>query len=799
MAYLNIKEGIMEKIVNENYIWDLHIHTCKCPKSSGEFSKMDVNQYVDGLVACFKKYPDLKMISFTDHNHMSSEVYKLFNDKNTNITVIPGVEVDFKIDSEQIESDFKQIIIYFDIKTFKIDSDSEKINKYLKNKTPINIQDFLKYLIVEIKVPFLLSPHFMKQGKRSINYNWDSEEAKKNIDLYIDQMFCFWETSSIRNIQYGIQFLKDFNKEKKVSIISFSDSHDFETLNKYLEKPNQYFLALPSFNGIRMVGSDCRRISSKKEKVLDENKGNFLGEICIGEQTINLSNKLNVVIGGRGSGKSILLDGIYLCKDANNVLNPKERQSYVLDKKIKIYDMNNKVIKSKNFEFDYYNQGYINKLFNNNNDIVNSEYFVKEFNSLEDFNEEKTKVEIIEDLDFIKVEDVIEECNVCSLSENILKISSQNEEVKIKNVSLIKKIDIDEDLLIKMKKALNSSNIVPKALQTNTNIIDCKNALMKTVLSEVSMYNQGIIEKSEFHNNIYNNYKTNLNAKNKMRKQKNKTLELVQSKFMKFSIPYINRVNIINAIIKLNGKDRNISHHSNAPIIANGNDKFTFSKELIVEKPIDYLFRQFNEYFDSNKCLKNGIKKSNIHDLDKMIFCYCYGNDLTMDSKKISDLDSELFGLIDLKINVSKEIFYEHENKKSDIRSLSPGSKANILMEYIVFKNSDIPLILDQPEDNIDNRTIYKQLTNWINSLKNKRQLIIATHDANIVINADTENVIMCKQDANDIFTYDYGSLEYGDMLDDVAELLEGGRKAIERRLLKYGEKEEFNDKDKIV
>ena len=65
----------MDRIVNENYIWDLHIHTCKCPKSSGKFHEMDSNQYVDGLVECFKNYKDLKMISFTDHNYMSSEMY----------------------------------------------------------------------------------------------------------------------------------------------------------------------------------------------------------------------------------------------------------------------------------------------------------------------------------------------------------------------------------------------------------------------------------------------------------------------------------------------------------------------------------------------------------------------------------------------------------------------------------------------------------------------------------------------------------------------------------------------------
>lgn len=789
----------MDRIVNENYIWDLHIHTCKCPKSSGEFHEMDSNQYVDGLVECFKNYKDLKMISFTDHNYMSSEIYNLFNEKKTNITLIPGIEVDVIIEPMPKKSGFKQIIVYFDIKSFKIDVDSEKINDYLKDNTPVKIQDFLNFLITEIKVPFLLSPHFMKQGKRSIDYNWDTEEAKKNIDKYIDQMFCFWETSSIKNIQYAIQFLKDFNKEDKVSIISFSDSHDFKTLNNYLRSPNQYFLSLPSFNGMRMVGSDCRRISNKKESILDKDKGNFFGEINVGSQKIELSNKLNVVIGGRGSGKSIFLDGIFICKPENKEEVIKKRRQYVLGRNIKAFDMNNKAIASKNFEFDYYNQGYINKLFDDNNDIVDSKYFEKEFNALENFNIEVIKGEIISDFDFDKKDDETQECNICSLSQNIVKIVSPKQEVKIKKVKCPKKLDITS-IFNGITKALDRPAITPKELKSNVNIINCKNELIKTVISAVSEYNKDIIEKLEFHNNVVTFYKEKLNEKDNIRKQKSETIGFVESKFEKLSIPYINRVNVINAIIDLYSKDRNISHTNKDPIIANENDEFTFVKELSVENSIDYLFRKFKEYFDSNKCSKKQIRKDNIHDLGKMINNYCYGeDDLTMESKRLSDLDSELFELKGLKLVVSKEIFYEHNNEKKDIRSLSPGSKANLLMEYIVFKDTSIPLILDQPEDNIDNRTIYKQLTNWLNSLKKKRQLIIATHDANIVINADAENVIMCNQKINDDFTYDYGSLEYGDMLDDVAELLEGGRKAIERRLLKYGEKEEDNDSDNTV
>ena len=119
---------------------------------------------------------------------------------------------------------------------------------------------------------------------------------------------------------------------------------------------------------------------------------------------------------------------------------------------------------------------------------------------------------------------------------------------------------------------------------------------------------------------------------------------------------------------------------------------------------------------------------------------------------------------------------------------MSPGTRANYLLEYIAFNETEKPLLIDQPEDNIDNSTIYNQLTKWFRSLKMKRQVIVVTHDANVVVNSDSENVIICNQIQDNQFTYSYGALEYGDNLDKVSKILDGGKEAIERRLLKYGE-----------
>lgn len=72
--------------------------------------------------------------------------------------------------------------------------------------------------------------------------------------------------------------------------------------------------------------------------------------------------------------------------------------------------------------------------------------------------------------------------------------------------------------------------------------------------------------------------------------------------------------------------------------------------------------------------------------------------------------------------------------------------------------------------------------------MKHMRQVIVVTHDANIVINADADNVIIASQDRNGSFTYKYGALEYDDTLEDASLILDGGKEAVKRRLLKYGE-----------
>ena len=116
------------------------------------------------------------------------------------------------------------------------------------------------------------------------------------------------------------------------------------------------------------------------------------------------------------------------------------------------------------------------------------------------------------------------------------------------------------------------------------------------------------------------------------------------------------------------------------------------------------------------------------------------------------------------------------------------------LIEKDLSNSINILMILDQPEDNIDNDNIYNQIADRIKKLKlkyNNFQSLIVTHNANVGITADSENIIIAKEILNDDsskqFLYEPGCIENKSFIKEVCDILEGGKIAMERRTIKYG------------
>ncbi len=120
-----------------------------------------------------------------------------------------------------------------------------------------------------------------------------------------------------------------------------------------------------------------------------------------------------------------------------------------------------------------------------------------------------------------------------------------------------------------------------------------------------------------------------------------------------------------------------------------------------------------------------------------------------------------------------------------DMNQLSPGEKGTVLLVfYLLIDKGDIPLIIDQPEENLDNETIVKLLVPAITEAKNRRQVIIVTHNPNLAVVCDAEQVIRAhihKTDKNRV-EYVTGSIENPRMNTHLVDVLEGTSRAFKIR-----------------
>ncbi|MCB9802926.1 hypothetical protein H6761_02830 [Candidatus Nomurabacteria bacterium] len=184
-------------------------------------------------------------------------------------------------------------------------------------------------------------------------------------------------------------------------------------------------------------------------------------------------------------------------------------------------------------------------------------------------------------------------------------------------------------------------------------------------------------------------------------------------------------------------------------------------------------------------------------------FTTCDGESVTIESQLrdnygIEDFYNWLFDPTNFEI-VSSLKFDD-----TNLYVLSPGQKGIILlMLFLEIDKGDYrPLIIDQPEENLDNLSVYKDLINYFRERKQYRQIIMVTHNPNLVVNTDAEQIIVASYNGKHIprLTYSSGSLEdqakqipntstmelEDGIIEQVCNILEGGERAFEKRKKKY-------------
>ena len=148
-----------------------------------------------------------------------------------------------------------------------------------------------------------------------------------------------------------------------------------------------------------------------------------------------------------------------------------------------------------------------------------------------------------------------------------------------------------------------------------------------------------------------------------------------------------------------------------------------------------------------------------------------------------------------LEFNVENNSTNDNDKKTyfREVSSLSQGQKVvamlSFIMGYTTFQNDSRPLIIDQPEDNLDNKYIYKTLVDSILTEKNNKQIIIATHNSTIVINGKAEQVIVLESDdGNHGYILDYGYSDEKKIKKHILNQLEGGIESFRRKYIMYRE-----------
>jgi len=169
--------------------------------------------------------------------------------------------------------------------------------------------------------------------------------------------------------------------------------------------------------------------------------------------------------------------------------------------------------------------------------------------------------------------------------------------------------------------------------------------------------------------------------------------------------------------------------------------------------------------------------------------------------KKKLDFYNWIFDTTDFKVA------YNIKYQGTSLELLSPGKKGVVLllMYLVLDTENSVPLIIDQPEENLDNKSVFPSLVNYFREIKRRRQVIVITHNPNLVLNTDAEQIIVANFDAgpntqSSRIAYVSGAiensfvskkakipLEQRGIREHGLDILEGGKTAFRKRREKYG------------
>lgn len=895
-------------------VWDLHIHT---PYSINQ-NYADSDEGWEKFISALENLPkEVKVIGLTDYYFIDGyeKVMKLKSEgRLQNLEKIFPI-LEFRIDTfgsgNQNNLQKVNLHILFDLDESKLLQEIQKVktdfigciklSKGHQTKTLTRenlaeaggtLQEGFSSIVPSTEEVFNIindaswvDKTFLFLGYKEWANLQKNQQVKTLKEKLYSQVHAFFNSNSsgIEKSQFWLDELEE--KIGKKRLIHSLDIHGFDMLDTFeadghggIKASENYHChtwikADPTFNGLKQIYYEPNERVDISPSIPQDKAGyQVIDSVTISHkffspQTIHLNENLNSIIGGRSTGKSLLLGAIAKRLDPHtDVKDNQEYEEFVnevadslkivwkdgkedynreieffpqshmyslaknskkldaLVEKIVIQDAaKNQIIEDyKSFSSTNNTEitNKINRLFQLQDRIKINKSLLKERGDEEGIKGETKKIE--NELKAIKTKIVITEQELEAYNNLKLTLESLNNEVEYISDELVRintlknKSFTNNDLEYELTSLSDSNrssinklfNNLKQEFQSKWNnkiqeLIADNEKLKSEKLEEILK-----IEKdNEYLKGVeaLKNNKHFLELQNKIKIQTNKLLEIERIK-TEINEQKEQFIELKKTVLKLNKKY--------LEQIDDFKSNLTEEKDKLQIKAIaktniygfkSLLERSLNQQGIKNQGLVSREIKSNIDmfNLIEEIFNELLKGELTLKGgNKIQPLCQEL--LATNFFDIAYNIVYEDD----DFGQMSEGKKAFVvLMLLLDFNKKDCPILIDQPEDDLDNRAIYNGLVKYLIGKKKERQIILVTHNPNIVVGADSELVIVANQHGKDTpnersvkFQYASGSLENSHIKDSkikitlysqgikehVCEILEGGNDAFKQRELKY-------------
>ena len=828
--------------------WDLHFHT---PISYDYKDKSVTNEKIIEVL----KENNISLVAITDHHIIDVErITELQNLAGNDIKILTGIEccsgsrgkepIHFigifpETNTERLEYIRDEILI-------KTNINEQKQNKRVDSEIYCNLEETAK-LIRELGGIITIHAGNKSNSIENITNSLPCSMAqKKDIAKNID----IFEMGREEDQKDYINVV--FKEIGTYPMIICSDNHN---INDYSLKQNCWIKADSTFEGLKQIIYEPEeRVKIQKENPNFEFDKPYFEKISIKDDIklfenekvaflkkgIPLNKNLVTIIGGRGTGKSLLVN--YLAHTFN-----KNDKGFKDNKEFEVYYAKNNVENADIATFNAKDKSQINFIFIEQsklktltddktvgeefkkllqledlqfNETLNKEIInlLGEIEELKDwFNYETENNERINDKDFNEKKKE----NAKQLLETIT--TKENEAKLLKYTENINDIKNYENLLLELDKLKEKHEEYSKEL--NVEISTLNDKLDNDFKIEEINFNKQLqgIEKVKNH---FEELKVNKESENtKIKKQfesegyKGDLLELLKNaeKYQrdingatKQLVLIGKKERILRGKIELRnklGKKLRQEYNRQAKIIEDswnnildniGNeDQKQIMKKILAGRGIQIKGKVTFDLIKFNTKLANYLDKRVYRNLGENLEILNLESYYEFINKKLGDFiegdkkdtTKRSLGELFFSLNERKEYLYtivEISYNGKTLEKLSAGQKGTLyLLLQLATKAFSTLLIFDQPEDDLDNEFISEELVDLFKELKKYRQIIIVTHNANLVVTADAEQVIVANNNDENI-TYFSGSLENHTIIKNVCKILEGGKNAFEKRKRRY-------------